>query len=403
MLRPGTVFWDRGAAGARACDSRPWRGAGASAILARMSRTPLAVAVAAVLLSLPACSSPPDPGIRTGAATLERALVCDLPAVGPIESVVRLGVVPADGGDVWVGGRNGCARLTAAGEPRALELFEHPIVNPRPIDVDGDGQWETMGCGGGWSAVGLFDAEGHPLWRVPSRERSLGTPDAMAAGPVGPTGSLAFVIGMNAGGGVHFLDVEGQRFRHVQGSNVFSVAVADLDGDGDAEILHSDGGGFGGRIWVRDRDAQPLRRLDVDLGFFSLIHWPEPDSPPRMLGIDDATVKIVDPCVEPDGELLAEYELPDGGFAEPVGTVVQLAAGAPRFLAVVRTIRATWHRSALYVFDSERRLVYHEIFGYPHVGIAAVPSAAAGAEDLLVGVGSTLWRYSWPSPAPSAK
>jgi hypothetical protein len=227
--------------------------------------------------------------------------------------------------------------------------------------------------------------------------------DAMAAGPVGPNGTLAFVIGMNGHDGVHFLDVEGQRFRHLECRNVFSVAVADLDGDGDAEVLHSEGA-FDSGIWVRDRDAQPLRRLDTEFTSFSLIRWPSADSPLRLIGIDgESTVQIVDPCVEPDGELLAEYELPEGGFADPEATLVRLDPGAPPFLAVIRTIRATWHRSALYVFDSERQLVYHEIFGSPHLGIAVVPAATGGAEDLLVGVGSQLRHYSWPSSNSAAE
>ena len=405
MLRPGPDFWDRPRP---ARESRPWRGARPSAILARMSLgllpplAPFAPLAVAMLLALEPCG-PPDPGIPTGAATLRRSVVQQLPELGPIENVVRLAPAPEDGGEVWVGGQNGCARLTTDGAERGRVRFAHRVVNPVPIDVDGDGRWETMACGGGWSDVGLLDAEGHPLWHFPDGAHSLAAADAMAAGPVGPNGSLAFVIGMNGGDGVHFLDVEGARFRHVDGSNVFSVAVADLDGDGAAEIVHSGGGGFGGRIWVRDRDGAPLRRLDAELGFFSLIRWPEPDSPPRLLGIDDDTVQVVDPCVEPDGEVLAEFELPDGGFAEPAGTLVRLAAGAPRFLAVSRTIRATWHRSALYVYDSERRLVYHEVFPHPHLGIVAVPSAAGGAEDLLVGVGTTLWRYSWQPQPPVSK
>jgi hypothetical protein len=100
-------------------------------------------------------------------------------------------------------------------------------------------------------------------------------------------------------------------------------------------------------------------------------------------------VQVVDGA---DGRVLAGYELPDHGFPDPFGVAVR-APDAPFDFAIGRTIRATASLSALYVFDGERRLLYHEVLPVPHVAFTAMPAGADGGEDLLVGIGHALWRY----------
>jgi hypothetical protein len=361
------------------------------------------VFAALVLVALPlaGCVQIPEPGLRVDEGLARRSLVCEVGAIGEIQRIARLEPAPQDGVETWVGGEDGCVLLGSDGSPAEPVLFEQRLLNPAPIDVDGDGHWETMDCGEGWSSVKLLDDAGRLLWVYPRENRSAWgpSPDAMAAGPLGEDGELLFVIGLNAGDGVRVLDVDGQIVKRLRGTNVFSVAVADLDGDGSAEMLTTQAAGPGGQIRVRDVHGCRLRTLHVDSGGFSLIRWPRPDSPPRLLIVEGGnTVQIFDPCAGEHGRVIAEYELPDYGFSEGEGALFTPAPGSDPWLAVTRTIRATWQRSALYVFDAERRLVYHEVFPFSDVGMAVVPAApgdarSARTEDLLVGEGSRVWRY----------
>ena len=395
---------------------RPWHDRARSAILVPMARTSgghsasTALALAAALLG--ACGIP-EPGIRAGAARLEGTVLCTPDGIGSIQNVAWLPGANGDG-ELWIGGENGFVLAGRDGGELERVRFARRVGNPRPIDVDGDGRWETMSCGEGWGAVGLLDADGEKVWIYPA-ERAASragdaralfgppAPDAMAAGPVGYEDELAFIVGMNGSGGLCAFDGDGRRLWRRRATNVFSVAVADVDGDGSAEMLYSDAAGWGSTIKLRDAHGCRIRQLDVGFGHFSLLRWPRADSPPRVLGVDGDAVQIVDPCVDPEGRVLAEYELPDAGFAEAEGVLVNLAADTAPYLAVTRTIRATWQRSALYVFDADHRLVYHEVFPFSDIGAVAVPAdgSGTGAEHLLVGAGTKVWRYALSPTRPS--
>jgi len=365
-----------------------------------MDSHPLATAVLAALGTLlPACAGAPAPGVRAGGDVFERELVCDVPGLGDIRNLEWLLAsgtsAAADDADgrLWIGAQQGAVQVSREGEESDRLVFAQRLVNPHPIDVDADGTLETMDCGGGWSDVGLLDAAGKILWSYP-RSKGLDSPDAMAAGPIGKDGETGFVVGMNAGGGVHLLDAAGRTLLSDGASNVFSVAVADLDSDGVAEILHSDGSGRTRWIQLRRADGAPLRRLAAEFSSFGLIRWPDAGSPPRVLGVDDGTVQIVDPCAGPEAVVLAEFELPDEGFSVDSGQLVRLDPLAEPYLAVERTIRATWSRAALYLFDAQRRLVYHEVFPVPYLAMAVLPADAPSEPDeLLVGAGTEVWRY----------
>jgi hypothetical protein len=364
------------------------------------SRT-FALAVLAAASLAPAGCLIPEPGVRAGRAAVQSTRVCEPRGIGSIltlEWLPAAAAAPEDDGRLWIGGEHGAIQSTRYGEELERVEFDVRNGNPRPVDVDADGALETMNASRGWSDAGLFDSTGRALWSFPPD--GLDAADAMAAGPIGEDGATAFVVGLNASGGVHFLDAEGYRFRSIRSSNVFSVAIADLDGDGTVEIVHSDGRGFFRWLQVRDEYGCPLRRLNAPFEGFGLIRWPDAQSPPRLIGGDEDTVQVFDPCVEPEGALLAEFELPDDGFSVETGQLVRLDPAAEPYLAVLRTIRATLERSALYVFDSRRRLVYHEVFGVPYLGLTVAPAAAPGTpEELLVGAGTSVWRYALRSPA----
>ncbi len=66
-----------------------------------------------------------------------------------------------------------------------------------------------------------------------------------------PLSHSHFIVGMNAGGGVRFLNEDGQQWGQSSASNVFTVEPFDTDGDGIREILHSHLTQSGPRIAIR--------------------------------------------------------------------------------------------------------------------------------------------------------
>src|SRR5690606_14117160 len=54
-----------------------------------------------------------------------------------------------------------------------------------------------------------------------------------------------------------------------------------------------------------------------------------------------------------------------------------------------------YSRSALFIYDHERTLIYHEILPDPTTGIAAIPEPGRDTECLLVGGEGKVWRYRW--------
>lgn len=360
------------------------------------------VPIAAGVLVAAGCQIP-EPGPRVGGDRVARLLLCDLPAIGEIRNLEWLPASGTDDGSLWIGGAHGVVRATRDGVERERVVFDRRLTNPRPIDVDGDGSLETMDCGRGWAPVGLLDDQGGSLWRYP-RGDGLGAADAMAAGPIGENGDIVFAVGMNGGGGLRFLDREGEPLFRLKATNVFSVAITDLDGDGAEEIVHSDGGPRDA-ILVRHADGCAWRQLDLEFVSFGLVRWPDADSPTRLSGGDEDTVQIVDPWAEPGASVLAEFDLPDEGFSVDHGQVlpVRLGSEAESYVAVQRTIRATWERSALYIYDAQCQLVYHEVFPVSVIGIVVVPPRfPGGAEELLVGAGSRVHRYELLSKSPVA-
>jgi hypothetical protein len=178
--------------------------------------------------------------VRVCAERVNRSVFSEDAQVGEIRFIARLDPAPADGGSLWVGGANGAARFAPDGSLRARVTFDERVSRPEPIDVRSDGTFRTIDRGGGWSAVGLPDEHGRTLWHYPPADGDRAA-DAMAAGRIGP-------------------------------------------GGGSFEILHTDDSRDA--LQVRDAEGGPLRAIPAAFRSFSLVHWPQPDSPLRVLGID---------------------------------------------------------------------------------------------------------------------
>ncbi|MEK7667043.1 MAG: VCBS repeat-containing protein [Gemmatimonadota bacterium] len=328
----------------------------------------------------------PEPQVRLGAGRLVRDSLFADAGTGDVRSLT---VFPegarSDSVRLFVGGLLGAALLGPAGRPARLVRFGVPVFTPEPVDLRGDGSLQVFDRGGGWQPVKLLDAAGHLVWAYPA-SRDDGAPNAMAAGDLDGDGHMEFVVGMNAGGGLRALNERGEQIWRQPAANVFSVEIADVDYDDRPEILHSHASG---EVIIRRANGELLRSLPVDLKSFSLVHRSLGDDALRLVGVrSDGGLVVADL----GGRVVQQFRLPDEGFPFVAAGAVRLGPQAEPYLAVVRTADVSQQRSALYLFRANGELVYHEILSSSTVALA-VHSARGEEDQLLIGCGSTVWRY----------
>jgi hypothetical protein len=363
-----------------------------------MSRLACALISLSCLFPL-ACGQAPPEGIRVGEDLFERTRYYDESRIGDVRSITVLFSERSQVVKVVVGGVSGAALLLPGGTLSSFVPFDVEVPNVAVLDLDKDGALEYMNRGRGWSAVGRLDAQGRSLWHYPSSQADEAA-DAMAAGDLDVDGDLEFVVGMNGSAGLRVLDERGIELWRRDATNVFNVEVLDIDKDGRPEIVHSQGRADGG-IWIRSGTGDVIRRLRSGFFSFSLLRWPTANSEPSLLGVVNAPDRLQ--IVDFSGKTVAQFTLPDSGTANAIGTPVRFRSDGNVFLAVVRTIKATWRRSAFYVFDSHSNLIYHEILPASAIGLAVLPADSSGKEALLIGIRSTVWRYAMRTSADSVR
>lgn len=285
-------------------------------------------------------------------------------------------------------GETGAIFAELNGEQKAFVSFDRKAGKTVPVDVEGDGVFEFMNRGGGWQPVSLLDSRGRTLWLYPTEGFSLtkDSADTMAAGDIDKDGVLNFVIGMNASGGLHVLDAKGKEMWKRHAGNVFSVEVLDIDKDGTPEILHSDSGEG---IVIRKANGDKIGTINNTDGHFSLLHQNNSNNEPLII-YDNHKLNLTDL----KGNVKRAFDLPGGGHM-PQGTLVYFnGINNPPHYAFVRTIQATGMRSDLTVFDSDGKLVYHEIFHASYLAIAPLRQKEKGVDSLLIGENSKVWLYN---------
>lgn len=332
-----------------------------------------------LLLFFGACSLP-APGIHVDKGVISRLPFATLPQLGDVRSITYANNSPIIGEGLWIGGRNGAATLSQDGTPLQIVRFDRVLSHPALLS---DGACRIMETNAAWSPVGLMDSTGRTCWIYPRSRDNY--PNCMTS-VTKVNGQAMFVVGMNGDGGLRFLDEAGMEQSRIEASNVFSVEACDLDGDHMDEILHSAPSGDG--IQIRDILGHGIRYVETGFSFFSMVRWPTEDGNNCLIGVDDDRLSIFDPI---SGQKLYSSKLPDRGGLNVEAVVFSPVSDSSSFLAVVRTIRATWNRSALYVFDGSGELVYHEVFAVSHLALACNPRSSRSSE-IVLGAGPRVWK-----------
>ena len=331
-----------------------------------------------------------EPGVILGGGVLSRRAFLTEPAVGVVTDI-RLGKLDGKPGTtLGIAGTKGAVFLDRSGRVASRVSFQASCNCVQMVDVNGDKVCEFMDRSFFADKASLLDHRGHVLWSYGS---SSGVND-MAAGDVDGDGRPEFAVGFNGWGGVHLLDRKGKLRWRQPDANVWQVEIADVDGKGAAEILHSNSAGM---MTIRDKRGKITSRvgLTARLQHFSVCRWPTAGSAQHVITAEGDTIWLF----ELGNTKAAPFWAPGiDPLTRPIAVPVKLAGKAPEYLAVAisgsgRMMGKMIAESMLYGFDSARTLAYAEKLPEPCMALAAIPVGNSGAQALLVGGKGRVWEY----------
>lgn len=282
------------------------------------------------------------------------------------------------------------AFLTSSYVPERIVSFKHNRAREAvPVDVEGDGQYESMDRGGGWAPVQLFSAKGQLLWSFPPKSPAGAAADQMAAGDIDGDGLLEFIVGMNGGGGLYALEHDGSvKWRHNAG-NVFAVEILDFDGDGYSEIVHIDRQ----NIIIRQLNGTEIRRFNRPGYVLHPLVWNMDTGKNFIIGRKRNSIRLFDAF----GNEGPPVRLPRAKSYED--SVQPVRFGGKMCYASANWIPYTYDTGHLYVFDAQGQILYHEKFPARVEALAALPDPRnPNSELLLIGVGTQVIEYRVNKP-----
>lgn len=280
------------------------------------------------------------------------------------------------------------ALLTAAGRSGAAVVSKNgELLKEIHFDkCDSDVTVTASGflCRGSWSTdVRMVDSDGKALWSYSGGTNGI---DDAAEGTLG--GQPRIAVGLNGGGGVRLLGVDGKELWKQDDGNVWHVEIVSESPSSQSVILHSNARG---EITQRDQWGKVLARYrpEVYLAHFSRTAWGEDPSRNKLIASDGDSTYVLTTT----GKTLAKLPASDAVAvqAQASGTPVQLEKGKVYYASLLRY--ELWDRSVLYVYSPANKLVYEEINDQDCGALYALPREH-GAEDLILGCDGHLRKYS---------
>mgnify|MGYP002619973892 CR=1 FL=1 len=324
----------------------------------------------------------PEPGIVLSEIPLEKTAAVDDPRIGLV-SEIRWFPAATESEQVGIVSGEGILRASAHLEPGPFQRLSRRRKIVRFAGADAAGFTHLIGVTG-WQGASIYDADGVDLWNPPAR---IGVNSVAAADFLG-NGSLQFAVGYNGGGGIRLHDQEGTELWSESDGNVWHVEPIQRPGEDTWLILHSNAGGF---MRFRGADGKIIteNRPSAYFSSFSLSPWPDSNGDPHIVYLADDTVWVYDAS----GNRIALLDAPIANrLGDAYATPVRLQPDADSHFAVVVSL---FTRSVLFLYDTNNRLVYHEVLEDYTTAIAAIPEPGTDTESLLVGGEGKVWRYRW--------
>ncbi len=332
------------------------------------------------------------PGVKIGAGFLTKRVFFEDKDLGSVDDIAYGDLDPKPGLEVGITDGRRALFLNQEGRVKSVVTFpkdHYGLIEM--IEVDGDDACEFIPRK--FAAPRLMDHRGQCIWH-----HEEDGADVMCAGDMNGDGVPEFAVGFAGSGGVHLLDRNGKLVWRQPDGNVWRIAMTDTNGDGKLEIVHCNSRG---ELVVRDATGEVLSRIQpyipgADLFFpyyvgdFSLCRWPRSAARASVV----LAANGVNALVDYDGKVKSRFEIPRLGDDMDVQAVtVELNKNRPEYLAVVGFM-APWGKSTLFIFDREKKLIYHETLPGRCEALAAMPRGKTGEEALLVGGEGKVWEYT---------
>ncbi len=277
------------------------------------------------------------------------------------------------------------------------------------LDADGDGDIELLRLPSASEDTSLSDDLGHTLWKARCPSHSF---PFVSWGDLDGDKKLEFLLYGLLSAKVRLVDSSGKVLRdEVWDRGLKEVRIADLDGDGEDEIVYLDGK----KVVVRNGQGEVIARgPPPEAGYVNSLEVLPPaegGGPARLRvgayrkaappGEDRQAYWILEADATTVVRKLTRDELDRSLALKPVRL-----GGARGFRASIREAKYQGYlvgysatRLVLKVFDAKDAVVYGEVLAassgevaFGDGAMAAVPSSTPGEENLLVGYGPDLWE-----------
>jgi hypothetical protein len=328
-----------------------------------------------------------SPGIRTGAALFDKLLFAQIGGIGNV-SDIRWGELRTPGSsELAIAGNFGACFADRSGKTTPVVTFAVPkpggfVVSASIVRPTGSNElFYFRRAGAAATYDSLVGAEGAEEWRTPYHPNaSTFSNFSTDKGP-----EFAFSLPDSS---LETRDLSGKILRQIPTSQrVLAMAFADRDDSGGPQLLVDEAGTL---VAYHTQGQMVFKRKPVVEGFFSdfrTVEWP-PACAQCLIVSEDDKFRLI----SLDGDRVMADLLPARYVAHPHSISVHLDEGPP-YLAILGLLkyqggqlvgfRAVY--SQLFIFDSNRRLVYSEILPERAESLGLLPSPAGGRETLLVG------------------
>jgi len=406
-----------------------------------MNRTATRFLAAALLLGpIPALADDEKgatlPGVRVGAERFEKTLWFE--AKDPFHANhIRVQAADAADGAIYIAGPCGLAKLTMDGKVRE----ERDWCNRSNYD-DFDGAYvlatgpDSLGLLLHGERMELRGLEtGEVRWRMPKTGYQMAGVSNFAFGDLDADGAEEIVL-EDAEIGLQVFNADGsKRWRASPAKDLFSLMVADFDGDGREEVAVSSGtrwwfyGDDGRNPRVLPQKATDPRRMyhaiDAYPGVDDRAHAARFDGTATNFGafsggqarnlevVDMTTGNVVFRRAALRGDLFITLVFRSRDDAPPVlatvgsavhtptrGLIRMLLGGPEDEEAGKELYEDTFTSTPVYLLEGER-ILYHEVLAEAADDVARLPQPD-GTDALLVGTRGRVWKYTRKPAAEDA-
>lgn len=318
---------------------------------------------------------------------LNKELVVNVYNVGDVTDIIEKKVYQISPLEIGVAGTGGAIFFDANYNIKNQIFFKNRLGRVSIIDGNNT-QYEFLNHGAWTIPNSLIDYKGTILWQN-YRDDINDT----GSGDIDSDGVLDFVVGYNGDGGVALYNHTGGLIWNKPDGNVWDVEIIDVNQDGISEIVHSNAEGL---IVIRDSNGEIIKKFKSQSGYlskFSLCKWPSLSDRKYIMCENNGFLWIIDY----NEKTVVKYGLDYYGKYSSYnvfGTPIQFNNNLPIYFAAIVMYKTSWHRSMLYIFDSNKNIVYEELLPEISQSIVAFKINTTDRELLLVGGEGKVWQYS---------